>query len=188
MSAATLQSLIPRQVSGTNGCRGRWSHAQHRARAAANRGFTLLEVILALAILAGSMAAVGEVMRLADQTATQTEAETQAQILAASIMDELACGARPLDQVDQEILVGDSDPQWEYSIAVEDSSMDELVAVRVLVQQKLDARLTPPRFELVRWMPNPNYTSSTSASESDATSSSSSSTSNSSSTSSGSSP
>lgn len=191
MIAAALQLLSLREARGTKECRERWSKARHRARAVASRGFTLLEVILALAILAGSMAAVGEVMRLADQTATLSEGETQAQILASSIMDEVACGARPLDEVDQEILVGDSDPQWEYSIAVEDSSMDELVAVRVLVQQKLDARLTPPRFELVRWMPNPNYTSSTSTSESDSTSSSSSSsssTSNSSSTSSGSSP
>ena len=51
--------------------------------------FTLLEIILSLAILAGSLAALGEVMRLADQNASMTGDETQAQILAASIMDLL---------------------------------------------------------------------------------------------------
>ena len=59
-------------------------------------GFTLLEIILALAILAGAMATLGEVMRLADQNATMTEGETQAQILAASLMDEFACGSREI--------------------------------------------------------------------------------------------
>ena len=56
--------------------------------------FTLLEIILSLAILAGSLAALGEVMRLADQNASMTGDETQAQILAASIMDELVAGSR----------------------------------------------------------------------------------------------
>ena len=39
--------------------------------------FSLLEVILALAILAGSLAALGEVMRMAGQAARLTESETQ---------------------------------------------------------------------------------------------------------------
>src|SRR5262245_31381311 len=64
-------------------------------------GFTLLEIILALAILAGSLAALGEVMRLADQNATMTRDESQAQILAASIMDELIAGARDLVAIDR---------------------------------------------------------------------------------------
>ena len=63
-------------------------------RTTGQSGFTLLEIILALAILAGSLAALGEVMRLADQNASLTEDETQAQILAASVMDELVAGCR----------------------------------------------------------------------------------------------
>ena len=59
---------------------------------ASGTGFTLLEIILALAILAGSLAALGEVMRLADQNASMTRDESQAQILASSVMDELVAG------------------------------------------------------------------------------------------------
>jgi type II secretion system protein I len=122
-----------------------------------NSGFTLLEIILALAILAGSLAALGEVMRLADQNATLTEGETQAQILAASLMDELVSGARQLSAVSQAGLESDADPPWVYSVDIQNTQYEELVSVRVSVEQQLEARLQPARFELVRWMPNPNF-------------------------------
>jgi prepilin-type N-terminal cleavage/methylation domain-containing protein len=123
----------------------------------AGAGFTLLEIILALAILAGSLAALGEVMRLADQNAAMTRDETQAQILAASIVDELNSGARPLTAINQAVFDPEWDPQWVYSIAIEQTGYDELVAARVLVEQRFDAGLQPARFELVRWLPNPDY-------------------------------
>jgi hypothetical protein len=116
-----------------------------------------LEIILALAILAGSLAALGEVMRLADQNAAMTRDESKAQILASSIMDELVAGARELMAVDQVPVDYDTEQLWIYSIALEPTAFDELVAVHVLVQQKLDPRLQPARFELVRWLSNPDY-------------------------------
>lgn len=155
-----------------------------KVRRSRKTGFTLLEIILALAILAGSLAALGEVMRLAGQNAVLTEGETQAQILTASLMDELASGARQLSAVSQANLLSDADPPWVYSIDIQNTQYDQLVAVRVSVEQQLDARLQPAKFELVRWMPNPNYvppetgddtstsSSSTSSSSSSGTSSS----------------
>lgn len=121
-------------------------------------GFTLLEIILALAILAGSLAALGEVMRLADQTASLTEGESQAQIYAASIMDELLSGARQVETVSQATLNEDTDVPWVYSIETDKTNLDQLISVRVSVEQKLDARLQPARFDLTRFMPNPDYT------------------------------
>jgi type II secretion system protein I len=163
---------IRRQVSG------------RPAKMAGLYGFTLLEIILALAILAGALAALGEVMRLADQTASMTEGETQAQILAASVMDELACGARQLSTVDQASLDSNANPPWLYSVSMENTDLDQLVAVRVSVEQQLDAHLQPARFEIVRWMPNPDYVPPESSDQS-SSSTSSSSTSNSSAGSSG---
>jgi prepilin-type N-terminal cleavage/methylation domain-containing protein len=135
--------------------------------------FTLLEVILALAILAGALAALGEVMRLADQTASLTEGETHAQILAASLMDELASGARQLSAVSQASLDANADPPWLYSVSLEDTGFQELVGVRVFIEQQLDPRLQPARFELVRWMANPDYVPPETESESSSTTSSS---------------
>jgi type II secretion system protein I len=145
------------------------------------RGFSLLEVILALAILAGSLAALGEVMRMAGQAARLTESETQAQILAASVMDELASGARQLSAVSQSELDSTANPPWVYSVALEDTGYQQMVAVRVTVSQQLDSRLQPAHFELLRWMPNPNYVAPQTDDQSQSSSSSSSSTSGSSS-------
>ena len=59
-------------------------------------GFSLLEVVLALAILAGGRcAALGEVMRLADVNAAAATDESQAETLAESVTSELLVGASP---------------------------------------------------------------------------------------------
>jgi type II secretion system protein I len=154
----------------------------------AKLGFTLLEVILSLAILAGALAALGEVMRMADRSASIAEDETHAQILAASIMDELSAGSRELTAVSQSALETGDDPPWLYTVEMGQTQYDELVSVKVRVQQDLEARLQPAQFELVRWMPNPDYvppdtgddSSTTSTTGSSSTSSGSSSTSGSS--------
>jgi len=121
-------------------------------------GFTLLEVILSLAILAGALAALGEVMRMADRSASIAEDETHAQILAASIMDELVAGSRSLSAVSQAPMDTTDEVPWLYSVELENTQYEQIVSVRVRVEQQLEARLQPAHFELVRWLPNPDYT------------------------------
>jgi type II secretion system protein I len=123
------------------------------------RGFTLLEIVLALAILAGALAALGEVMRLSDQAAERTGDETQAQILADSVMAELDSGHLPFSAVDAAQFDVAADPPWTYSIALQPTQYDELVLVRVAVQQQLPTEKEPVRFELVRWTLNPDFVS-----------------------------
>ena len=119
-------------------------------------GFTLLEIILSLAILAGALAALGEVMRLGDQNAALARDETQAQILASSVMDELLAGVRPLSNVNGATLDLPAEPPWVYSIEVTQSPQYlELLVIRVRVEQQLDPRLDPAAFDLVRWVLNP---------------------------------
>jgi type II secretion system protein I len=135
-------------------------------------GFSLLEVILSLAILAGSLAALGEVMRQGDRNASLSSDETQAQIIAASIMDELIAGSRPLTATDQEVYDPMIDPPWLFSVAIENTQYAELVAVQVLVELQMESQLRPPRFELVRWLMNPSITTSQTDSQSSSSSSS----------------
>jgi type II secretion system protein I len=120
-------------------------------------GFTLLEIVLALAILAGALAALGEVMRLADRNAEMTRSETQAQMLAESVMEQLLAGARPLSSVTSAVFDLVTEPRWEYSIAIEPTQRRELLLVRVAVAEQIAPELQPARFELVRWMLNPDY-------------------------------
>jgi type II secretory pathway pseudopilin PulG len=145
-------------------------------------GFSLLEIILSLAILAGSLAALGEVMRQSDRNAVLSSDETRAQIIAASIMDELIAGSRPATAANRTVYNPDDEPPWLYSVAIENTSYAELVGVRVLVEQQLESESRPPTFELVRWVMNPDFVAQAqSASQSNTSSSSSGSSSSSSS-------
>ena len=132
-------------------------------------GFSLLEIVLALAILAGALAALGEVMRLGDQNAAAAGDETQAELLAESVMSELLVGARPLGNVNGATLELEAEPQWVLSVTVEPTEFKELLAVRVSVAQQLAPELQPARCDLVRWLPNPDYLPSSAAQESTTT-------------------
>lgn len=151
-------------------------------------GFSLLEVVLALAILAGALAALGEVMRLADVNAAAATNESQAEMLAESVMSELLVGARPLTAVNGAALAVEAVPPWVLSVAIDQTEIQELVAVRVRVEQQLAPQLQPAHCDLVRWFPNPDYlpaATQQSATSSDSSSASSSSSSSSSSASGG---
>lgn len=120
---------------------------------AARSGFTLLEVILALVILAGSIALLGEAMRLGSQAATDASRETRAQILAEGVIDQLLSGAMSLQEVTEQPLETDDQPGWTLTIAFLPCDAEELRAVEVLVRQEAEPGLPPPRFRVVRWMP-----------------------------------
>jgi type II secretory pathway pseudopilin PulG len=124
-------------------------------------GFSLLEVILSLAILAGALAALGEVMRLGDQNAAAAADKSRAAMLAESVIAEMLVGARPVASVGATSLPLEDDPPWTASIEVVATEYQELVAVRVTIAQQLPAEQEPAQCALVRWMPNPNYVPAT---------------------------
>jgi type II secretory pathway pseudopilin PulG len=127
-------------------------------------GYSLLEVVLALAILAGSFAVLGEVMRLGDRNAEQARDTTQAVLLADSVMSELLAGARVLGNVTAQFNLA-TEPPWTYSIVVEPTDYLEVVSVRVTVAQDTAPELDPARCGLVRWLPNPDYVPTQTADE-----------------------
>jgi uncharacterized membrane protein YgcG len=113
----------------------------------------LLEIVLSLAILAGSLAALGEVMRLADRNAQMVRDESQAQILASSVMDELLSGSRLVASTRHSLI---TTPICRgFSTALDQAYVELMLARRI--EQNLPAQQQPARFELVRWVPNPDY-------------------------------
>src|SRR5690606_21272705 len=97
-------------------------------------GFTLLEVILAIAVLAIALTTIGEVVRMAYQSADAAAVESEAQMLAESILGELSSGIRPAQSVQNAPLdLGDTREQWQYSISIEPTMQNEIVLARVQV-------------------------------------------------------
>jgi general secretion pathway protein I len=117
-------------------------------------GFTLLEVILALVILAASLAMLGEVMQLATRQAVDARTETYAQSLAASVMDQIISGAIDATAVSRQQLEVDDTTPWVYSIVIGTSDIVGIMPVEVTVEQDIEARLTPVKFRLFRWLPS----------------------------------
>ncbi|MGA2066387.1 MAG: prepilin-type N-terminal cleavage/methylation domain-containing protein [Thermoguttaceae bacterium] len=133
---------------------------------ASRPGYSLLEVILALAILSGALAALGEVARHTMQNVTVDRVLTRAEMLCESKLAEIVSGLTPPDPA-QGTLVDDGqelgDPGWQYTLEVDPIDSQGLVAVRITVQQDLPAERHPVEFSLVRWITTPDALASLSS-------------------------
>jgi general secretion pathway protein I len=124
-----------------------------------NRGFSLLEVILALAILGGSIAVLGEAARLALRNAQFTREMARAQILCESKLSEIMAGMisdEPIQRAVIENAADPGDPAWLYSIEKDALDDEGLLSVRVTVTRDIPAEKRPVSFSLVRWIAKSN--------------------------------
>ena len=115
-------------------------------------GFTLLEVILALVILGAALAIFGEVMQLANQNAADARAETQAQLLASSLMDEILAGSIDDSPANRQPLEVDDDVRWIYSVSTGTATVEGVYPLVVEVEQDVEAKFNPVKYRLVRWL------------------------------------
>jgi hypothetical protein len=120
-------------------------------------------VILALTILAGSVAVLGEVSRLALRNAAMARDLAHAQLLCESKMSEVLSGITSPSAIDKASFDPDLEPSaaddnWVYSIQTDSQSPGEdgLISVRVTVTRDVPVGQHPIEFSLVRWMTDPN--------------------------------
>jgi type II secretion system protein I len=126
-------------------------------------GFSLLEVILALAILAGAIAILSESARHALQNAGIARDLARAQLLCESKLSEIVAGMTSTDSTTGTFDTGvdPNDPDWQYSIESEPVGDDNtLMAVTVTVTRDLPPESQPVQFTLVRWVASPTASSS----------------------------
>jgi general secretion pathway protein I len=127
-------------------------------------GFSLLEVILAMAILTGGIAVLGEVARLAIDCARSSRQTAQAQLICQSKMEEIISGsAAPtaVDWTDPGVAsLNPTEPKWLYAVTVESSPSPcpNLLLVSVCVHPNLPAEARLTEVAMSRWMIDPNYT------------------------------
>ena len=132
---------------------------------------TLLEVILSIAILGGTVTVIGEISRSAFQDARMARDIVQAELLAESILAKVRLGIIEMEPVfdnpvglsttnNQADFVEDthavstnisSEPLWFYSLEVVDVE-DFLVEIAVTVRQNLPEARRPVVCRLVRWV------------------------------------
>jgi general secretion pathway protein I len=125
------------------------------------KAFSILEVILALAILTGAMAVLGELGRLGFRNAKSAQDLTKAQMLCESKMAEYTAGittpqsvsATPFDAVDQD---SSNSTTWIYSVDMQQIDQYGLDALCVTVTQNLPAAQQPASYSITRWIVDPS--------------------------------
>jgi prepilin-type N-terminal cleavage/methylation domain-containing protein len=116
-------------------------------------GLSLLEVMLAIAILGLALATMGELVRIGTQAAGEARDLTKAQILCEGLMSEVAAGVIPLESAEETPL--ELDPEWTYSVTVGPIDEGGLLGVTMMVQKVVEDSERPVYFTLTRWMIDP---------------------------------
>jgi type II secretory pathway pseudopilin PulG len=134
------------------------------------KGMTILEVLLALLILGGSIAVLGELSRSALRNAKASKDMTQAELLAESILAKVRIGiiemepatdvpvtnlANLNDTVSDTNAVSEgnvSNVLWLYTIEITEIDEYGLIELAVTVRQNLPEEFRPIVCRLVRWL------------------------------------
>jgi type II secretory pathway pseudopilin PulG len=127
----------------------------HRLSTFRRQALSLLEVILAIAILGGALAIIGELIRIGARNAAIARDLTTAQLYCESKMNEAAAGVIDLDNLETETL--DEDGEWMCVITTEALDEQQLIAVTVTVGQNPDEFARPVSFSMTRWIIDPAY-------------------------------
>ncbi len=119
-------------------------------------GFSLLEVILATAILLACLIVLGQMAYVGRRNAEDSADATTAQLICRSTLNEILVGAAPAASVDSQPVAGM--PGWVYSIEVESLDQFGLISLRVTTMQdpvesgSATSQPTGKQFTLTRWM------------------------------------
>jgi prepilin-type N-terminal cleavage/methylation domain-containing protein len=125
-------------------------------------GFSLLEIMLALAILGGSLAVLSRIADTGISAAREARDLSVARLLCQAKLSELlldsisgvapqSVSTVPLDSFDSQ-----SSTPFHYSVEVEPAPLDGLLAIRVtVVGENPDGGPPLARYALVRWMVDP---------------------------------
>jgi general secretion pathway protein I len=133
------------------------------------KGYTLLEVILALAILTGALAVLGELVRNGTRNAQVARDLSLAAVICESKLGEIAAGLLPTQGVRQAPIA--EYPGWVLSVENDTSATPGaapstgganqagLLKLRITVEQSADAQRRPVRFTVSQWLLDPAATS-----------------------------
>ncbi len=125
-------------------------------------GFSLLEVLVAVAVLAASAVLLAQIASFSRQNIEKLRHRTQAQLLCQSKLSEIVCGAQPLEAVSRQEFA--DLPGWYFSVEVTPLETEGLVAVIVTTWLEAGTAGTDPgmarpalaEFTLMRWIRDPN--------------------------------
>lgn len=117
------------------------------------RGITLFEVVLALAIFVGSLAALGQVLRTGSRASIRAELLSEAALRCESRMSDVLSGVVPLESVSATPFE-DGSP-WAWSLAIFDTGTPNLLRLELTVNYNGPGGDGRTEFQLVRLLRDP---------------------------------
>jgi general secretion pathway protein I len=117
--------------------------------------FTLFEVLLALAILVGAIATLGELLRGGLISAERARDLSRATLICEGKMAQIVAGVQLPETVSRIPVEDDLTGEWIYSVEVTDTASPYLLSVRVTVQRDVPDEKNPVTSTLVRWVKSP---------------------------------
>ncbi len=115
---------------------------------------TLMEVILAIAILGGSLAVLGELVRVGSRASRTAQTLSTAQLLADSLTAEICSGSTTPESTEG-VVEQFGGTAWAYTVAVQQVEQQGLLGIVVTVHENVDPNQLPVTYSLVRWMIDP---------------------------------
>src|SRR5262245_43846133 len=120
------------------------------------KGLSLLEVLLALAILGMTLAIIGELVRLGGRNAEQSRDITMAQLHCESLMAQVVSGIiAPQPVVDVPIDDPNAPNEWRYTLETQQIDQSGMLGIVLTVSQNPDVYARPVSFAAARWMLDP---------------------------------
>ncbi|MFO0943801.1 MAG: prepilin-type N-terminal cleavage/methylation domain-containing protein [Pirellulales bacterium] len=131
-------------------------------------GLSLLEVILALSILAAASAFLAQIMHLAAENAIRADVQTEAELIAENVMNQVVAGVLPTmspswtpysNPNPMGSMNMSTQMQWNYTISSFASEVPGMLCVRVSVQHLVAGSSTNPKidYSINRWIIDPSY-------------------------------
>ncbi len=124
----------------------------------ARLGLSLLEVILALAILGVACTFMAQAMRLATNNALAAQRQAQAELAAESVLSQVVAGIIPLMPSSTWTPVGtsSSSSNWSYMISQVNCEVENMVGVQILVKDMTNQDTAAPAdLSVIRWVIDP---------------------------------
>ena len=120
------------------------------------RGITLYEVVIALVIFSGSVAAISEAVSTGMRAAVQSRLQSQAILLAQSKMQEVIAGVVPRQSVAQSAFTEPQLEGWNWGLNVQPGPHTGLMLVEVEVNYQLGGPSINSSFSMERLVRDPS--------------------------------
>lgn len=137
--------------------------------ASSRRGISLLEVVLALAILAMASAYLAQSMHIATENALRAESQTQAEMVAESVMSQVVSGLLSTQGVTwtpysnpnpfgSAAAFSDPNSQWMYMVTTMSTEVQGMLCVQVGVKEIVTGQADDGKIEFYfnRWIIDPS--------------------------------